>query len=489
VKRSASNGLIGAALNLDCGDSPENIPGMEMAVVMERWRRSSIFCPKSFYLASMLFALALGGCTMADSTIVDRHVQYPPGSVVCSSTLGSYALPKSFIHVVIGRTGNTPPDLVTTQDTLPDGKFNFDIVRRADPALTVCLDYLASIFSHDEISVTKQSIDLKVDDGTSATTSRQFLRSVIVNASDKSVQIARNLMQAAFVSLSGNPDFGVGTRKVLLPTDKAAILADLEFDPFDARDSAEANARLSGLGFCLVLEGFTYDRGSMSIDQYCNSPYRVRDHIPRIAELYAVKSREPIAPNTSGVLYRPRQTYMISVYQRNGGRGPWHLSRRVDVNLENLSPVISVGISRAIFARRNAALMFEDGVLNTVCIAKTSEIENFVAIPFEISRSLVALPSQIVKVKINRIAKEEELARVENLYIQTQAALLKTLAGQQADKPTGNTTPADTPKVVDKIFDSPALDENANIFTIDDTSTKAWIDSKCGEKLTVAPDR
>jgi hypothetical protein len=465
---------------------------MEMAVVMERLRRSSIFFSKSFCLKSLLVALTVGGCAMADSTIVDRHVQYTPGSVVCSSTLGSYALPKSFIHVVIGRSGNTPPDLVTTLDALPDGKFNFDIVRRADPALTICLDYLASVFSHDEITVTKQSIDLKndgskVDDGTSATTSRQFLRSVIVNASDRSVQIARNLMQAAFVSLSGNPDFGPA-RKVLLPTDKAAILADLEFDPFDARDSAEANARLSRLGFCLVLEGFTYDRGSLSVDQYCNSPYRVRDHIPRIAELYAVKSREPIAPNTPGVMYRPRQTYMISVYQRNASRGgAWHLSRRVDVDLENLSPVISVGISRAIFARRNAALMFENGVLNTVCIAKTSEIENFVAIPFEISRSLVALPSQIVKVRINRIAQEEQLARVENLYIQTQAALLKTLAGQQVQKPTGDTSAATPVDLKDPIFNDPALAADANTFTIDDTDTKTWINNKCGAQLILNP--
>jgi hypothetical protein len=329
----------------------------------------------------------------------------------------------------------------------------------------------------------------------SAPTSLQFLQSVKVNATDKSVQIAQNLIRAAFIGLSGNPAFPT-LRSTPIPQDKATtILADLEFDPFDARDSAEANDQFSQLGFCLVLEDFTYDRLTMSVDQYCNSPYRVRDHISRVAELYAMKSREPVAPNTPGVLYRPRQTYMISVYQGSRRSGQWRLTRRVDAALENLSPVISVGISRAIFARRNAALIFDDGVLRTVCVAKTSEIENFVAIPFEISRSLVALPAQIVQVKVNRIAKETDLANVESLYIQTQAALLKTLAGQQAQNPDQTFQPTTPPTIVssaaDKILAGQALAPNPNKFTLDDAENKR-ITEICGEgnKLTVdlSPD-
>jgi hypothetical protein len=437
----------------------------------------------------MLLALALGGCAIADSTIVDHHVSHP-GAVACSSRLGSYALPKAFVHVMIGKSSDGAVDLVTTTD-LKNGKFQFDIVHHPDPALTVCLDYLASIFSADEIAVTKQPATPA--SGAPAPTSRQFLQSVLVNATDKSVQIAQNLIKAAFVGLSGNPNFPNNPdRSTPIPAAKATILADLEFDPFDAHDSAEANDRLRrlGLGFCLVMEDFTYDRRTMSVDEYCNSPFRVRNHIPRVAELYAVKSREPVAPNTSGVLYRPLQTYLISVYQKIGGH--WQLSRRVDAALENLSPVISVGISRAIFARRNAALTFDNGVLRTVCIAKTSEIENFVAIPFEISRSIVALPAQIVQVKINRIAKQTDLANVESFYIQTQAALLATLAGQQASNP--GQAPAATPavtvanNVAEQILGAPGLDPNANNFTFSDNNpTQAWINANCNDDKLLVP--
>src|SRR5262245_41462955 len=106
--------------------------------------------------------LMLGGCAIAESTIVDRSIPIQPGTIGCSSRLGSYALPKGFIHVVIGKstTGNDPPDLVTklALDD-PNTKFNFEITRRPDPALTICLDYLASGFAHDQVNVIKQDAD------------------------------------------------------------------------------------------------------------------------------------------------------------------------------------------------------------------------------------------------------------------------------------------------------------------------------------------
>ena len=437
---------------------------------MSRCVRSPISRWNIFWLA-----IGLGGCAIADSTIIDLNLPHAPGTLACSSSLGSYSLPKSFIRVVIGQKKGERPDFVVF-DTASQENFRFQVVRRADPALTICLDYLGSVFAHDEIKVIKEDpAAAKPDPELSATISRQFLRTIIVNAADRSVQIARNLIQAAFVGISGDPNFG---RTLILKDTTTEILTDLEFDPFDTRDSAEANARLSGFGVCLVLEGFTFDRGSLSVDQYCNSPSRARNRPPRVAELYAIKSREPVPPNTPGVLYRPLQTYMISVYRKDdpSGRGRWTLSRRIDVSLENLSPVISVGITRAIFARRNAVLQFTEGTLTTVCIAKSSEIENFVAIPFEVARSIVALPAQIVQVKINRIAKETELARVQDVFVKTQAAIVKARIDQakMGNVPAGTetTVPPIKPNDVFKSGAPTGLAVDANTFTLGDTGAE-----------------
>jgi len=458
---------------------------------MSRCLRNPISRWNVFWLA-----IGLGGCAIADSTVIDLNLPRVPGTLGCSSSLGSYSLPKSFIRVVIGQKKGERPDFVVFDATSLE-KFKFQVVRRADPALTICLDYLSSVFAHDELKVIKEDPAATYDPETSATVSRQFLRTVVVNAADRSVQIARSLIQAAFVGISGDPDFG--PRALIQSTEKPEILTDLEFDPFDTRDTAEANARLSRFGVCLVLEGFTYDRGSLSVDQYCNSPSRARDRPPHVAELYAIKSREPVSPSTPGVLYRPLQTYMISVYRKDdpSGRGRWTLSRRVDVALENLSPVISVGISRAIFARRNAVLQFTEGTLRTVCIAKSSEIENFVAIPFEVARSIVALPAQIVQVKINRIAQETELARVQDVFVKTQAAILKARINQMK---VGN-VPAGTPTTIPPIkpndlFKPEAfsgLAADANTFTLNDQRQSDLIAQLCDQDFLVdlptgAPD-
>jgi hypothetical protein len=248
-----------------------------------------------------------------------------------------------------------------------------------------------------------------------------------------------------------------------------------------------------------VLEGFTFDRGSLSVDDYCSSPLRARQHLPRVAELYAVKSREPVPPNTPGILYRPRQTYMISIYRKVDpkGRGKWNLVHRVEADLENLSPVIAVGIPRALFARRNAILGFEDGALTQVCVAKSSEIENFVAIPFEVARALVALPAQVIKVKINTTTQQSELARVQELFIRTQAALLQTQIQQKAQ----TAVPAGTAKTIAPVAMDPLLANSvkglatdANDFSIAaaDTALKAQMQALCGQALEIftapAPD-
>jgi len=446
---------------------------------MPRCVRSPISRWNIFWLA-----IGLGGCAMADSTIIDLNLRYAPGTLPCTSSLGSYSLPKSFIRVVVGQKKGEPPDLVVFDRALLD-KFRFQVVRRADPALTICLDYLGSVFAHDEIKIIKEDPAAPAaTPETKATISRQFLHTVIVNAADRSVQIARNLIQAAFIGISGDPNFGPA-RTLILNTEQAEILTDLEFDPFDTRDTAEVNARLSRYGVCLIMEGFTFDRRTLSVDQYCSAPSRARDRPPAVAELYAIKSREPIPPNTPGVLYRPLQTYMISVYRKDdaGGRGRWTLSRRVDVDLENLSPVISVGITRAIFARRNAVLRFAEGTLKTVCIAKSSEIENFVAIPFEVARSIVALPAQIVQVKINRIAQETELARVQDVFVKTQAAILKARIDKAKQKAVAPGTPTTIPPITkNDLFkaDAPSgLAVDANVFTISDSDQAKLVTDLC----------
>jgi hypothetical protein len=120
---------------------------------------------------------------------------------------------------------------------------------------------------------------------------------------------------------------------------------------------------------------------------------------------------------------------MISVYRKAdaSGRQRWRLERRINVSLENLSPVLAVKLPRTVFATRRAMLLFDQGSLLTACVAKSSEIEHFVSIPYEIARSIVALPSAVIKVKINQAEKSQELIEAETKLFKIQEAHLKAL--------------------------------------------------------------
>ncbi|MGP0094257.1 MAG: hypothetical protein ACLPKB_30570 [Xanthobacteraceae bacterium] len=251
----------------------------------------------------------VSGCTIADSSLIDPGAAAGAPGVECSSRLGSYALPKSFVHVIVGQTDPKSTPQLAFADL---NNVAFDIVRRPDPVLTFCLDYLASAFANDDISVTKYL----PPDGNEFS-GRQFLGSVLVNSTDQSAQIIRALIRTASVLISGNPNY----RDVQLDS-KPQILADLEYDPFDTRESAIVNERLTALGICLVLEGFTFDMRAYNVDQYCNSPPIGWRHPPRVAELYAAASQERVVPHTASILYRPRQAYRVAVYKkpdRGGG--------------------------------------------------------------------------------------------------------------------------------------------------------------------------
>lgn len=81
--------------------------------------------------------------------------------------------------------------------------------------------------------------------------------------------------------------------------------------------------------------------------------------------------------------------------------------------MENIMPIVSVGIDRAMFATRPISLVFDDGTLQTVCISKGSEVAGFIDIPLDIVYGMIALPSQTLQVTFDdlRISRELKLAQ------------------------------------------------------------------------------
>lgn len=398
-------------------------------------------------LLASAIGLALAACSVADSQRVDltppmtaEELAYGPA---CNSALGSYALPRAFVRLRIGQKTGQAPDI-----HLPKaGDKPVQIVRHADPALVYCLDHISNAFARDDIKIVKSPAD-PTDTGDNPRKGA-FLGSVMVNVTDQTAFIISALLRSFFIVASGDSNF---LRDAVF--EASEIIADVEFDPFDYLDAGFANSRLSKLGFCVVLENYTLP-SRVSYQDYCANPLAYKKPPNPIAKVYAEKTYidsavTPEEPRIPGILYRPRHPYKLLIFRKKdpGGRDRWQLQHMTNVEMENLSPILSLGITRAVFAGKNVNFMFDQGTLKTACVSKTSEIEGFVEIPLQVSKSLVALPGSILMVRIDQVKQRQDLIQAQKQLFSMQQAYMQALAGNGPAIP-GAPTQKDYPAAID----------------------------------------
>lgn len=404
-----------------------------MLALVYQWRVAAVLC-----------AAAVTACTVADSLHVDpaaiSATAYSPAvPTLCQSSLGSYALPKSFLKVVVERIGEGPPQIAAPTTIV-----------RADKSLVFCLDHIVDPLADDEIRIIKSSGQMDPSYAKDETPTQgelvgsqylvgteiknnkdygsQLLQWVVSNTVDQSEYIAKVLVRTAFIALSGKSGFTPLSRELPAKGDTPpkSIVVAFEYDPFDPEQSAIHNARLRELGYCIVLESFTFDTRRMTPEQYCSAP---RYESFPFDEAYA-RYRSGPPPRVAGIAYRPRINYALSIYKNDNpkGRGRWRLDRQQRVAFENIAPIVSIGLNRSIFAARRVALKFNLGTLEAMCLVKTSELLSAVQVPYEIAKSIVALPTQIFEVKIGNIKDNIDLLNAEKAVVTAQAEYLEYLS-------------------------------------------------------------
>ena len=147
-----------------------------------------------------------------------------------------------------------------------------------------------------------------------------------------------------------------------------------------------------------------------------------------------------LEPSTPGIIYRPRKAYLVNLFGKRDPKGlePWLMIQSQQVAFENLSPVFSIGIDRALFAERRTAMIFDDGALKTVCTTKGSEILGFIEVPLEVVRSVVALPSQILKVDMDEVRNRTKLNQAQAEVLKLQDEILRRELGLTEELPAKN---------------------------------------------------
>jgi hypothetical protein len=248
-----------------------------------------------------------------------------------------------------------------------------------------------------------------------------LLRYVMSDAVDQSAYIAETLIKSIFLGVAGASATvrGAGLAE---PTSGLQRVAELDFDPFDPVQSAVVNESLKDFGFCIVVAGATFDPSLATVQQYCDKPmWWVQKQPVFNRKLETARSHNDVK-EVRGILYRPRMPYRVLLFIKSdlGKAGGWKLRKAEIVAMENISPVISVGVDRTFFAQRKTALVFDQGTLTNVCIYKGAELVKFAEIPLEVVKSVVALPTTILQLRLVNTNNETELVKAHDAILRKQ---------------------------------------------------------------------
>ena len=363
--------------------------------------------------------LLAAACTVMDTKTVQK------GTPDCQSDLGSYRLPMTYLKVVI----DTEYDPSTGR--VHDYVYQIQpVVRGSNHVL--CLDYFSNPLSRDTIKVqraVRKTNEEIVDQG--------LLQYVSSNAIDFSGIVLKKISRIFFIARSGNSGFQpfltVKAADEKGDEKKASYLAvTIELDPLSPAQLAEANARFVQFGLCMTLGRYSYDIAQLDANAYCDSPI-ANEAANRTGVTTILEKQKPFPANFPGIAYRPRLDYDLYIYTKTDPTGPepWTLREVRPIALENKAPVFSLAISRAVFAERRTVLAFDQGTLTGFCVSKSSEGAGFIEVPVEIIRSIVALPTQILQVRIDEANGQAELNKI---HAETIALQTKLIRFEQGDK-------------------------------------------------------
>lgn len=328
----------------------------------------------------------------------------PSGTPQCHSALGSYFLPKALVALEVTSDKSTQTQTVT----------NWGLEIHADREQAFCLDYLASAAAIDNVSV------LRNEEG--------LLTGIHASVEDRTPAIVASLVQTAENLVIA------GARSGAVPgqTDSLSI----QFDPFAWEELMLAKAELRRFGMCLYVEGYSFSTEGMTAAQvrtaanrWCSTDaHATRRHDPRGYSFASL----PVPPEAmhAGVLYRPMATYRLVILHLEAGG--WELYQSKRLEMPNASPVLSIGVKRANFTKRQTTLVFDRGTLTDVAIDKGSEAEGFVVIPLAVAKAIVDIPAQIVQVRIADVQSHAALIQAQgNLVKATSdyAALVASVNG------------------------------------------------------------
>jgi hypothetical protein len=357
----------------------------------------------SIAMVTFMGALLLQGCAILESTHVDLTTQESTDHAAESKLFinkVAYFLPQGRLRLQMQSTGEKC-EITVSEISVPDPKMLFFI------------DYKHSIFSND--SKVKVGVDPKTG----------LLTTIETVTEDKTSSIIVGVTQIARAVLGLPAPAGV------LEAVPPRCQLDRTFDPFSDKDFETVLSLIrtqdSGVK-CLQLKSHEktvrevcFDEATKKVGTVTGSPEK------------AVKSEgTSLNGATPGVFYRAALPYEFVVKFSDS------VQPSTVVYLPNASPLLNIDISRAAFVENKYTITFENGMLKEISWVKPSEVQGFISIPIDIDRAVVAIPGELLTVKVKDINTERGLLEAQKDLIQAQLEFMakqKELEDATKNKP------------------------------------------------------
>ena len=381
--------------------------------------RTLVVAPAAILTLCLLPVLGgLGACSsgsLLESQNVGPNQRYPVGGT-------SYYLPKRIVRVEVWRF------VVAEEYEAEDGTKQTKNVRKHFAMFDDQAD-LKTIPDHRHQFVIKPRWDVASDDYVEVQMDTEgLLAGVYGHASDARGDIARGLTALFSMLVAGGStskwERSPRPERTRALVDEAGqpprFIAEYEFDPVDPKDRQRAQRALStfDITFSLTRQPDCPVAGSgAGCETTCDCT-------------------EP------GIYYRLPIPYRFNLkpagrFRTSNGAdaGEWEFlegGMERTILLPNEAICLYVPVNRASFVDSYTSLAFERGMLTEVKTDKPSELVGFFKIPVDVASAILAIPAELLTVRINRVNQQKDAAtaiqanaNAQKAAIESQIALLE----------------------------------------------------------------
>jgi len=135
----------------------------------------------------------------------------------------------------------------------------------------------------------------------------------------------------------------------------------------------------------------------------------------------------------AGVYYRRDQPFVIGVYDGGSGAGPpYTLVSAALIQMPNLAPRQRLAFSAPPGVATRASATFADGMLLSANLDAPSSARALAALPLDLARSIVSIPSALFQFRIESARDAARLTEAQTEAIKAQTAQLRAWAALQS---------------------------------------------------------